>query len=64
MRWVEHVARMRAIRNAYKILVGRSEGKRPLEDLAVGEGKVIPGINLPPRHEDVLGVWRYSSTHS
>jgi hypothetical protein len=30
MRWVGHVARMRATRNAYRILVGKSEGKRPL----------------------------------
>jgi hypothetical protein len=30
MRWAGHVARMRAMRNAYSILVGRPEGKRPL----------------------------------
>jgi hypothetical protein len=30
MRWVGHVARMGAKRNAYRILVGNSEGKRPL----------------------------------
>jgi len=30
MRWEGHVARMRAIRNAYNILVGKREGKRPL----------------------------------
>jgi hypothetical protein len=30
MRWVGHVARMREI-NVYSILVGKSEGKRPLE---------------------------------
>jgi hypothetical protein len=29
MAW--HVARMGPMRDAYKILVGRSEGKRPLE---------------------------------
>jgi hypothetical protein len=29
MRCAEHVARMRAKRNAYKILVGKPEGKRP-----------------------------------
>jgi hypothetical protein len=27
-------------------------------------GKVVPALNLAPRHEDVLGEWRYSSTHS
>jgi hypothetical protein len=30
MRWVEHVARMREKRGAYRILVGRPEGRRPL----------------------------------
>jgi hypothetical protein len=30
MRWAEHVARMGEKRNAYRILVGKPEGKRPL----------------------------------
>jgi len=30
MRWVEHVARMGERRGAYRILVGKSEIKRPL----------------------------------
>jgi hypothetical protein len=30
MRWAWHVARMEATRNAYRILVGKPEGKRPL----------------------------------
>jgi hypothetical protein len=30
MRWTGHVARMGVTRNAYRILVGKSEGKRPL----------------------------------
>jgi len=30
MRWVEHVVRMDAMRNAYKIMVGKPEEKRPL----------------------------------
>jgi hypothetical protein len=30
IRWVGHVARMRAKRNACRILVGEPEGKRPL----------------------------------
>jgi hypothetical protein len=29
MRWVGHVATMGEMRNAYKILVGKPEGKRP-----------------------------------
>jgi hypothetical protein len=31
IRWAGHAARMGARRNAYRILVGKSEGKRPLE---------------------------------
>jgi hypothetical protein len=30
MRWAGHVAQMRETRNAYRILVGKPEGKRPL----------------------------------
>jgi hypothetical protein len=30
MRWAGHVARMGEMRNAYRILVGKPEGKRPL----------------------------------
>jgi hypothetical protein len=30
VRWAGHVASMGAKRNAYRILVGKSEGKRPL----------------------------------
>jgi hypothetical protein len=30
MRWTGHVARMRVMGNAYKILVGNHEEKRPL----------------------------------
>jgi hypothetical protein len=30
MRWAGHVARTRATRRAYRILVGKPEGKRPL----------------------------------
>jgi hypothetical protein len=30
MRWADHVARMGAKRNAYRLLVGKTEGKRPL----------------------------------
>ncbi|PNF20287.1 hypothetical protein B7P43_G14398, partial [Cryptotermes secundus] len=31
MRWAGHIARMVETRNAYRILVGKPEGKRPLE---------------------------------
>jgi hypothetical protein len=30
MKWAEHVARMGETRNAYRILVGKPGGKRPL----------------------------------
>jgi hypothetical protein len=30
MRWASHVARMGKKRNAYRLLVGKPEGKRPL----------------------------------
>jgi hypothetical protein len=30
MRWVEHVAHIGEMRNAYKMLVGKPEGKRPV----------------------------------
>jgi hypothetical protein len=29
-----------------------------------GKGKVVPVLNEAPRHEGVLGEWRYSITHS
>jgi hypothetical protein len=35
MRWAGHVARMGEVRNAYTILVGKPEGRRPLENLRV-----------------------------
>jgi hypothetical protein len=31
MRWAEHAAQMRAKRNAYRLLVKKPEGSRPLE---------------------------------
>jgi hypothetical protein len=33
VRWVEHVAYIEWMRNAYKILVGKPEGNRPLRRL-------------------------------
>jgi hypothetical protein len=50
MRWAGHVARMGKGRGAYRVLVGRPEGKRPLrrprrrwEDIKMDLGKI--GIN-------------------
>jgi hypothetical protein len=31
MRWAEHIARMGEKRNSYRLLVGKPEGRRPLE---------------------------------
>jgi len=31
MRWAEHVARMVEKRDTYRVLVGKTEGNRPLE---------------------------------
>jgi hypothetical protein len=28
------------------------------------KGAFVPVLNQDPRHEDVLGVWRYRATHS
>jgi hypothetical protein len=36
MRWAGHVARMGEGGGVYRVLVGRSEGKRPLGNLGVG----------------------------
>jgi hypothetical protein len=40
LRWAGNVARMEGLRKSYNILVGKPEGKRPLEDLGVN-GKII-----------------------
>jgi hypothetical protein len=40
MRWARHVARMREGRGAYRILVGRLEGRNHLEDPGV-DGRII-----------------------
>jgi hypothetical protein len=40
MRWVDHVACIGGMRNSYKILVRKSKGKKPSEDLGI-DGKII-----------------------
>jgi hypothetical protein len=40
MRWARHVEYMGEMRNAYKILVRKSEGKKQCEDLGV-DGRII-----------------------
>jgi hypothetical protein len=41
MRWAGHVARMGEKRNAYRILVGKPEGKRPLGRKGVGGWTIL-----------------------
>jgi hypothetical protein len=38
IRWAEYAASMGDIRNAYKILVGKSEGKDHAEELGISRG--------------------------
>jgi hypothetical protein len=44
MRWVGHVARMGEKRNEYRILLGKPEGKRPLEDQDIGGWTILKWI--------------------
>jgi hypothetical protein len=44
MRWMGHLARMGEKRNAYRILVGKPEGKRPLGRLDVGDRIILKWI--------------------
>jgi hypothetical protein len=41
MRWAGHVARMREMRNAYTLLVGKPEGKLRLGNLGVNGRKML-----------------------
>jgi hypothetical protein len=40
MRWTEHIALTGDMKNAYKIFIGKPEGKRPREDLGI-DGIII-----------------------
>jgi hypothetical protein len=44
MRWAGHVAHMEEMRNVCSILVGNSEGKRPLENLGVDRRLILEWI--------------------
>jgi hypothetical protein len=46
MRWAGHVAHMGGGRNMYKVLVGKPEGKRPLERL---RRRWEDGLKMDPR---------------
>jgi hypothetical protein len=53
MRWAGHVARMGEGRNVYRVLVGKSEGKRRLER---PRRKWEDGIKIDPREIEWGGV--------
>jgi hypothetical protein len=53
MRWAGHAARMGERRNAYRILVGKPEGKSYYEDLDVGVRMILKWILK--RYDEV--VW-------
>jgi hypothetical protein len=53
MRWVGHVARMREMRNAYKIYFGNLKGRYHSEEVGVdGRTKIKKDL----REEGLLGV--------
>jgi hypothetical protein len=55
MRWAGHVARMGEGRNVYRVLVGKPEGKRPLE---IPRRRREDGIKMDLREIDWGGgVW-------
>jgi hypothetical protein len=57
MRWVGHIARMGERRGVYRVLVGKSEGKRPLER---PRRRWEDNIKMDLQKWDV-GVWTGSS---
>jgi hypothetical protein len=54
MRWAGHVARMEEGRNVYRVLVGKPEGKRPLER---PRRNWEDGIKMDLREFGWGGVW-------
>ena len=52
MRWAGHAARMGQGRGIYRVLVGRSEGKRPL-----GKPRRRWGDNIKMGFQEVGGGW-------
>jgi hypothetical protein len=54
MRWAEQVARTEEKRNAYRILLGKSEGRRPLERL---RRMWADNIKLDLRRIGLVAVW-------
>jgi hypothetical protein len=44
MVWARHMAQMGEMINEYRILLGKPEGKRPLQDLGVDERIILKWI--------------------
>jgi hypothetical protein len=71
MRWAGHVARMGEGRGAYRVLIGRSEGKRPLgrprrrwkDNIKMDLGKIgIDGANWIRLAQDRVQWWAFVNT--
>jgi hypothetical protein len=54
MRWAGHVARVGEERKVYKVLVGKTEGKRPL---GIPRRRWEDGIRMDLREIGLGGVW-------
>jgi hypothetical protein len=55
MRWAGHAARMGERRNAYRILVGKQEGKRPL---GTSRRRWVDNIKMDLREIELIGlIW-------
>ena len=60
MRWAGHVARMGERRGVYSVLVGKTEGKRPLGRL---RRRWEDNIKMDLQEERCEGVWTGSTWH-
>jgi len=49
MRWAGHVVHTWGMKDAYKILIGKLKGKRPLRDIGI-DGKVNLSLYLTKHH--------------
>jgi hypothetical protein len=52
MRWAGHIARMQAKRNAYRILVGKPEGKK---QLGRPRRRLVDNIKMDLRERERMG---------
>jgi hypothetical protein len=73
MRWAGHVARMGEQSNAYRILVGKPKGKRPLEGprrkwmdnikINLREIPKILFLNMPSYERELISLWPYKENN-